>query len=99
MPFVSCNANGCIYNCDRQCGLDDLRVSGEEAMRSGGTCCDSFRADGCCEDPHPDEFSSVACSAGHCRHNHDGMCEAGSIDISGKTARCSDQTACASFCK
>ena len=97
MPFVSCSAAGCIYNCSRQCGLTALRVSGEKARRAAATCCTSFCGDGDPAALRPDEFSAVSCSAETCRHNVSGRCEAGCIDVRGQRAVCAEQTECASF--
>lgn len=99
MPFVSCSVSDCVYNCEHACGLRDLSVSGVNASRSSSTCCSSFRDQGCCEDPRPDDLSAVDCTAETCRHNKYGKCEAGAIDIGCPGAHCSDETECDTFRK
>ncbi|MBR3692660.1 MAG: DUF1540 domain-containing protein [Clostridia bacterium] len=97
MPRITCSAKSCAYNRDRTCGLPDVHVSGAEARRPAATSCADFCTDGRCVAPHPEAFARVACTAGECRHNGGGRCEAGAIDIGGSAAVCSGETECDTF--
>ena len=97
MPHIVCGAKNCAYNRENTCGLPDVHVAGQTAKKPAGTCCADFCTDPRCVAPHPSEFARVECAAELCRHNANGKCDAGCIDIGGRRAECSEDTECDTF--
>lgn len=69
MAKISCDAVKCIYNCDRGCCLDQIRVDGSDADNYNETECASFsdkkgamsmKGDKCCNG------ISEKCGTEHC---------------------------------
>lgn len=105
MPSLLCSAVNCIYNEDRYCSKGDIMVTGEDAQKSGETCCSSFRernGENMGARNSVGEASKetwVDCTACNCRYNEEEECHADSIDISGASACNCSQTECSTFDK
>lgn len=39
---ISCEAENCMYNCDKMCTANNINISGLHSCCSGETCCASF---------------------------------------------------------
>lgn len=101
MPILDCTVVTCHHNVDERCSLDKIKVEGNNADTTEGTCCGSFkpRKENRCMNVTgmPDAESKVDCAAQHCRYNADCKCQAGNIGIKGSNAcECRD-TECGTF--
>jgi hypothetical protein len=76
-------------------------VGGQQAEKSGETCCESFRQAGAGRMTsaleHPSQTISIDCEAVKCVHNTNYKCYADKVSISGSSACDCGQTACATF--
>lgn len=103
MPLLVCSAQSCVYNDGMYCSKGDILVGGEEAKTSCETCCTSFKErtmeSGKSSMGTPSQKIEVACEATECQYNKNRVCDAGKIDISGASARKSEQTECSTFRK
>lgn len=101
MTRLDCNVIGCTYNEDNCCKRNEIRVAGEDAVRSSETCCDSFfpRGSGSASNSFgtPEKNTEVSCDALECVYNHRNNCRANHIGISGSLADSRGGTECASF--
>ncbi|MDD6212162.1 MAG: DUF1540 domain-containing protein [Clostridiales bacterium] len=101
MPILDCSVATCVHNEENRCCLNSILVDGQNAEKEEETKCSSFahRTEGCCnrcgEDPKVKLV--VDCKAVDCIYNKDRLCSASHIDISGRQAKNSEETLCASF--
>ncbi len=101
MPILDCTVTTCHHNVDERCSLDKIKVEGDMANTTEGTCCSSFK-------PRkenrfmnvtgmPDAESRVECEAHHCKYNEDCKCHASNIGIRGSNACNCRETECETF--
>lgn len=100
MPKLSCSAKNCANNNNDYCCISSIKVSGNNAVNSDETCCNSFRDKSdsftnCATEPNLSV--DIACKAKNCVHNNNDKCMAESINISGQSACSCTQTECTSF--
>lgn len=101
MPALVCAAQNCVYNNGMYCSKGDIKVGGENATVCQDTCCESFQ-----ERRYESVKSSVGtpsveirikCEAVNCKYNHNRVCHAKHVDISGAAANKSSETECVTF--
>lgn len=102
MADLSCKAQKCTYNRQERCSKEDIMVQGKHAMDREDTCCESFREEkgqSCCgsDQKKADPMTDIDCQAETCRYNDHKHCIAPHVDIQGKNATESSETACGSF--
>ena len=103
MAELKCAAENCTYNEQCLCSKGDIMVGGREACNCEETCCESFlqgREDGEVfknSMKHPSKVISIDCEVVKCVYNSNYKCHAEHVDISGKGANRSKETACATF--
>lgn len=100
MTSLGCSVENCIHNRNRLCEMSSIEVKGRSADSKESTCCSTFR-DG--EGSFSNKSGSaepeteIYCSAAKCKYNDDNLCYANNVDIYGKGALNSENTACATF--
>ncbi|MBU5488827.1 DUF1540 domain-containing protein [Clostridium sp. MSJ-8] len=104
MTQLNCGVDNCAYNKKNLCFLDNIQVGGEEAIRSTGTCCNSFieQTEGAFinSNSEPSLESEIGCNAENCTYNDNCHCHASSIHICGDCASDNRDTCCDTFkCK
>ena len=105
MTNLDCTVLTCVYNKDRCCCRDNIKVEGGHAKHTRDTFCDSFRertdsfqnaADCGC----PAKPTEVQCEVTDCTFNQQCKCHASHISVAGSNACDCKETECASFrCK
>ncbi len=104
MTHLQCGVMNCANNAHQYCCRPTIKVDGQNAQQSQGTCCSSYepRSNGISnfsgyDIPNPE--IEIACDAMNCTYNNSGQCAADSInvDVLGVGASNREQTACASF--
>lgn len=101
MTYLDCTVTGCIYNEDKCCCKNDIKIEGRSAEASHETCCGSFRErgekDGKNAVKRVSKETNVECEACNCTFNEKGMCSAEHIGVAGGNACTCGETECASF--
>ena len=73
MTQLNCGVDNCAYNKKNLCFLDNIQIGGEEAIRSTGTCCNSFieQTEGAFinSTSEPSLESEIGCNAENCTYN------------------------------
>ena len=102
MTELGCGVKTCIYNESNLCCRQEIKVNGSSAHNSSATFCDSFKEQksdkvnnaSCGE---PEKATDIICEAVNCRYNENMKCAAKHVDVTGRNARVSDETECATF--
>ncbi|MCD8150705.1 MAG: DUF1540 domain-containing protein [Clostridiales bacterium] len=101
MTQLDCTVTSCLYNRDCLCGKGNIVIGGRDAVKSGDTCCESFRERGTNTINRVDQADTaveIACEACECIHNEDCKCSASHIGIGGGSGVCQcGETECEDF--
>jgi hypothetical protein len=103
MSKINCSVTNCSHNDEHTCFANVVNVGGKSAKKDCDTCCASFLDDNIYNDltsninMHGDECRSITCNVGTCTYNSDNLCNAESIDVSGKDVNLYSETNCLTF--
>ena len=100
MAVLECNVVTCAHNSDDKCCRGEIKVDGQDAVKSASTCCSSYDRRGCgCknETKYPDQKVEIKCKAVNCVYNDSEVCKATLVGVVGRSAQNSDETECATF--
>ena len=101
MPDLDCSAENCVYNDSHLCARGVIKVDGNQACNTEGTCCGSFheRSGNSYRNSvgEPSRCIAIECEAEKCIYNDDYSCSADTIGIAGFNANDPEETECASF--
>lgn len=100
MTDLNCNATTCMHNTGNLCSRGAIHVGGKSAKSTEQTCCNSFaeRQSGFENSIEAaTETVDIACKADTCSYNDGGRCFAEHVDVSGFTARETEDTNCSTF--
>ncbi len=104
---IDCSVYDCTHNNDGLCSAEEIKVGGESAQISDGTCCETFAKGSFTNSAHTpaSDGTKIRCVAENCLYNEKEKCELSSIEVQtchcgNANCTCSKDTCCDSFrCK
>lgn len=101
MTGLQCSVSSCVYNEERLCCLDSIKVEGTTADVADSTACASFvdrnKVGYRNEYEQPRQTHSIECMAEKCAYNRGMNCTADHIQVAGGRAKEFDETRCDTF--
>lgn len=103
MSKINCSVSNCSHNNDNACFANIINVGGESAKKDRDTCCASFLDSATYDDltnninQKGSECDAITCNVGTCNYNENNLCNAESIDVSGKDVNLYLETNCKTF--
>lgn len=103
MSKINCSVTNCSHNNENTCYANVINVGGKSAKKDCDTCCASFLDvklyTGLTSNINEEgtECTAITCNVGTCTYNSNNLCNADSIDVSGKNVNLYLETNCSTF--
>jgi actin-related protein len=103
MSKINCSVTNCSHNNENTCYSNIINVGGKSAKKDCDTCCASFLDSKLYTDltsninQEGNECTAITCNVGTCTYNSNNLCNAKSIDVSGKNVNFYSETNCSTF--
>jgi len=103
MSKINCSVTNCSHNDETICYANVINVGGKSAKEDSDTCCASFLDAVIYNEltnninEKGDECRAITCNVGTCTYNSNNLCNADSIDVSGKNVNLYSETNCSTF--
>lgn len=103
MSKINCGVSNCSHNNENTCYANVINVGGKSAKKDSDTCCASFLDAKAYSDltnninEKGNECDAITCNVCTCTFNANKVCNADSIDVSGKNVNLYSETDCLTF--
>jgi len=103
MSKINCSVENCSHNNKNSCYANIINVGGTSSKKDSDTCCASFLDSRVYSDftnninEKGNECDAITCIVGTCTYNSNNLCNAKSIDVSGKNVNLYSETDCLTF--
>ena len=103
MSKINCSVTNCSHNDETICYANVINVGGKSAKEDSDTCCASFLDAVIYNEltnninEKGNECRAITCNVGTCTYNSNNLCNADSIDVSGKNVNLYSETNCSTF--